>query len=438
MITITEGIILGLLVLIIIGHIILLFKKPKVNIDYFGIIEEIKKIDTNFDNKLLNLRLEFNNAITNLQTGLSGSLNTQISEESRKEVEKIDLLIQTLTQNLTDVKKAMDNNTLQTENRLDKIRENVERSIKSLEQENSKKLDEMRIVVDEKLQKTLEDKLSKSFQMVTENLNKVYESIGEMQSLAVGVGDLKKVLSNVKTRGMLGETQLANILEQILTKDQYDVNIVTKKGSKDPVEFAIKMPGDDSGYVYMPIDAKFPMDAYSTLLTAYDSGSSEEVKLAKASLIAKIKKFGKDIHEKYIDVPNTTDFGIMFLPVEGLYAEVVQTGVTEDLQRDYKINVAGPSTMAALLNSLQMGFRTIAIQKRTSEVWRVLGAVKTEFNNFEKVLEATQSKLNQASGELDKLVGVRTRQIQKKLSDVLTLPDVDSKKLLDNSTDEEI
>lgn len=426
-----EWIIIGLLVIAIILLVVLIITNRNQKVDINPLLNSNSKLNESFERKLTNLRLEINNMMTNLQASLSGILNNQISEAAKKEMEKLDLLIKTLTENLHNVKMSVDNNTTLTETKLENIRLSVERSIKSLEMENSKKLDEMRITVDDKLQKTLDEKLTRSFQMVTESLKQVYEGLGEMQNLAAGVGDLKKVLSNVKTRGILGETQLGSILEQILAKEQYEENIITKKGSKDPVEFAIKMPGDDSGFVYMPIDAKFPLDSYTALLDAYDSGNVDEIKTAKANLVAKIKKFGKDIAEKYIDVPNTTEFGIMFLPVEGLYAEVVQTGVTEDLQRDYKINVAGPTTMAALFNSLQMGFKTLAIQKRSSEVWKVLGAVKTEFSNFQSALEATQTKINQASNELEKLVGVRTRQIQRKLKDVTTLPESESQKLLD-------
>lgn len=426
-----EWIIIGLLVIAIILLVVLIITNRNQKVDINPLLNSNSKLDESFERKLTNLRLEINNMMTNLQASLSGILNNQISEAAKKEMEKLDLLIKTLTENLHNVKMSVDNNTTLTETKLENIRLSVERSIKSLEMENSKKLDEMRITVDDKLQKTLDEKLTRSFQMVTESLKQVYEGLGEMQNLAAGVGDLKKVLSNVKTRGILGETQLGSILEQILAIEQYEENIITKKGSKDPVEFAIKMPGDDSSFVYMPIDAKFPLDSYTALLDAYDSGNVDEIKTAKANLVAKIKKFGKDIAEKYIDVPNTTEFGIMFLPVEGLYAEVVQTGVTEDLQRDYKINVAGPTTMAALLNSLQMGFKTLAIQKRSSEVWKVLGAVKTEFSNFQSALEATQTKINQASNELEKLVGVRTRQIQRKLKDVTTLPESESQKLLD-------
>lgn len=383
------------------------------------------------DNKFSNMRLELSQLFTNLQTTLLNILESKLNDSSQKEIEKIDMLIKTIETFLKEMKVAVENNTVKTEIKLEKINETLEKQIKSLETENSKKLDEMRNVVDEKLQKTLETRLANSFKQVTDNLEKVYQGLGEMQHIASGVSDLKKVLSNVKTRGILGETQLSAILEQILSPEQYDINVITKEKSKDPVEFAIKMPGDDQNFVYLPIDAKFPVDSYSKLLTAYDTGNVEEIKMAKNELVARIKRFGKDIHEKYVEPPRTTDFAIMFLPVEGLYAEVVQTGVTEDLQRDYKINVAGPSTMAALLNSLQMGFKTLAIQKRSGEVWKVLSAVKTEFSTFQTVLEGTQNKLNQATNELEKLVGVRTRQIQRKLDGVMSIPEHESKQILD-------
>ena len=239
-----------------------------------------------------------------------------------------------------------------------------------------------------------------------------------MQSLANGVGDLKKVLSNVKTRGILGEIQLGAILEEILTHEQYEVNVATVPNSKNVVEYAIKMPIDDEAFIYLPIDSKFPGDTYAALQDAYESADPEKVKEAIATLTVRIKGCAKDIHEKYVEVPYTTEFAIMFLPFEGLYAEVVKLGLVEVLQREYRVNVAGPSTMAALLNSLQMGFRAVAIQKRSLEAWEVLSAVKSEFDTFAKVLENTQNRINQANKELDKLVGVRTRAIQRKLRSV--------------------
>ncbi len=306
------------------------------------------------------------------------------------------------------------------EQKLDQMRETMTKSLLKMQDDNAKKLEDMRKTVDEKLQKTLEENMSKSFKMVSERLEQVYKGLGEMQNLAVGVGDLKKVLSNVKTRGILGEIQLGAILKEILSPEQFDENVVTVPGSRNPVEFAVKMP-NENGFVYLPIDSKFPGDAFYELQSAYETGEQEQIKTAMNTLLSRIKLFAKDIHDKYIEPPYTTDFAIMFLPFEGLYAEVVNQGMVETLQNTYKVNIAGPSTMAALLNSLQMGFKTLAIQKRSVEVWNILSSVKTEFDKFGTVLEATQSRLEQANKELDKLVGVRTRAIQKKLKDVESL-----------------
>lgn len=301
---------------------------------------------------------------------------------------------------------------------LENIRRSVDEKLESIRRENLRQLDEMRQTVNEKLQKTLEDKMNKSFSLVNERLEQVYKGLGEMQTLAVGVGDLKKVLSNVKTRGILGEIQLGAILSEILSKEQYEENIATKKGSKNVVEFAIKLPSDGDSIVYLPIDSKFPGDTYSALRDAVESGDKQSIELSQKALVQRIKSEAKDIHDKYIDPPNTTEFAIMFLPFEGLYSEVVNMGLVEVLQREYKVNIAGPSTMAALLNSLQMGFKTLAVQKRSAEVWKILGGVKTEFDKFNDVLVMTQQRLDQANKELDKLVGVRTRQIQRQLKDV--------------------
>ena len=316
-----------------------------------------------------------------------------------------------------------------------KLMASVTESMTRMQESNEKKLEQMRETVDEKLQKTLEERIGQSFKLVNDRLEQVYKGLGEMQSLATGVGDLKKVLSNVKTRGILGEIQLGAILEEILSPEQYDTNVTTKKGSSNVVEFAVKLPGDGETTVYLPIDSKFPGDCYAQLMDAYESGEKLRVDTAQAQLAASVKKAARDIRDKYIDPPATTDFGIMFLPFEGLYAEVVRSGLVEILQRDYKINVAGPTTMAALLNSLQMGFKTLAIQKRSGEVWNVLGAVKTEFGKFGGVLSAAQQRLEQANSELDKLVGVRTRQIQRKLSQISTLPETESAALLDDGTE---
>jgi len=300
------------------------------------------------------------------------------------------------------------------------------------------KLEKMRETVDEKLHKTLEERLGQSFQIVSERLEAVQKGLGEMQNLANGVGDLKKVLSNVKTRGVLGEIQLGNILEQIMAPEQYCANVKTKQNSNDHVEFAIRLPGkDDQGKeVYMPIDAKFPQEDYVRLQTAYDLGDAAGIESANKALSQSIKKFAKDIRDKYIDPPYTTDFGIMFLPIEGLFAEIVrQPELVAFLQREYKIIVTGPTTLAAMLNSLQMGFKTLAIQKRSSEVWQILGAVKTEFGKFGEVLEKAQKKINEANKEIDVLVGTRTRMMLSRLKNVEGLPVSESIEMIEEALD---
>ena len=317
------------------------------------------------------------------------------------------------------------------EQKLENMRETMERRLSLIQKDNNEKMDSMRQVVDEKLQKTIDSKMTESFKLVNERLEQVYRGLGEMQTLASGVGDLKKVLSNVKTRGILGEIQLGAILEEILSPEQYETNFATVPGSTNVVEFAIKLPADDDKYVYLPIDSKFPSDAYIKLQDAYDTADPAQVKTAVSELTTRIKQFAKDIQTKYVQVPYTTEFAIMFLPFEGLYAEAVKHGLLEILQREYRVNIAGPSTMAALLNSLQMGFKTLAIQKRSSDVWEILGAVKTEFDKFSDILTGTQKKLNQINTDLDKLIGTRTNVIMRKLRAVEKLDEETSQKLLE-------
>jgi len=299
------------------------------------------------------------------------------------------------------------------EQKLDQIRKTISEQLLNIQTENSRKLEAIQSTVSEKL----ENKMNESFKLVSERLEQVYKGLGEMQSIASGVGDLKKVLSNVKNRGILGEIQLGAILEDILVPEQYDREAATLPGSSNRVEFAVKLPGGENGsHIYLPIDSKFPGDTYAALQDAYESGEPERVADARKQLIAAVKKSAKDIHDKYVQPPYTTNFGIMFLPFEGLYSEVVSSGVTETLQREFSVSVAGPSTMAAMLNSLQMGFRTLAIQKKSNQVWEILGAVKSEFLNFSKALEETQKHIKKVDDDLEKLVGVRTRQINRKLS----------------------
>ena len=379
---------------------------------------------------------------------LSALLSSNQQQISELQSRKFSEISQSLSEKQNTLNTAMANqfsvleNRLKTfetgnEQKLENMRQTIEKQLTAIQQDNNRRLDEMRQTVDEKLQKTLEDKMTQSFQLVNDRLEQVYKGLGEMQTLAVGVGDLKKVLSNVKARGIVGEIQLGAILEEILSPEQYATNVATVPGSKNVVEFAIRLPGDDDQPVWLPIDSKFPADAYANLQDAYDSGNQEAVTQAVNVLSQRIRSFAKDIHDKYIEPPYTTDFAILFLPFEGLYAEVVKRGLVETLQRDYRINIAGPSTMAALLNSLQMGFRTLAIQKRSSEVWTILGAVKTEFDKFHDVLAMTQQRLNQANNELDKLVGTRTRMIQRKLKAVDKLDPTQSAQLLEANTEDD-
>ena len=363
----------------------------------------------------------------NIQAGMGDvrAEMTKNSHDTRTEMTKNSVELR------SEIGQKLSDQAVQNEQKLENIRNTMEKRIAGMQEENSKQLDKMRETVDEKLQTTLEKRIGESFKLVSERLAQVSEGLGEMQNLASGVGDLKKVLSNVKTRGTLGEIQLEAILEEVLAPEQYEKDIATVPDSRDRVEFAIKLPGEDDKQVYLPVDAKFHADAYSNLQDAYELGDKTGIDLAKKELETRIKSSAKDIKSKYVSPPHTTDFAIMFLPFEGLYSEVVRMGLVEVLQRDYKINIAGPTTTAALLNSLQMGFKTLAIQKRSGEVWDVLGAVKTEFGKFQKVLASAQKRINMANDDLDKLIGTRTNQINRKLRDVSSLSESVSKDLLE-------
>ena len=357
------------------------------------------------------------------------------SKRLREEIVNSMTKISNLQENKFDIfSKQLTVLTQTNEQKLDKMRETVEGRLKSLQEDNTKKLDQMRETVDEKLHATLEKRLGDSFKLVSERLEQVHKGLGEMQTLAVGVGDLKKVLSNVKTRGILGEIQLGNILEQLLTPDQYDKNVATKKGSRENVEYAVKFPGkDDYGeIVYLPLDSKFPLEDYHLLVDAYEHGEHAVIEKTAKFLEDTIKKCARDIRDKYIDPPYTTDFGILFLPVEGLYAEVVRRpALLEILQRDFKIMIAGPTTLSAFLNSLQMGFRTLAIEKRSSEVWGLLGAVKTEFGKFGAILERTHKQLQTASNTIED-AAKKSRTIERKLKNVQGLPSQEAVGLIGN------
>lgn len=412
------------------------------------LVRSFKKEDKqDLSEELRNNRMELMSGMSSTVGTLSDSLKnsaelqstvikTELKASSDRETQFRNELLELLKTNERHI-----NSTLELySERLGEIKTTLETRVKAMEDSNAKKLDEMRNVVDEKLQTTLNERISQSFKEVNDRLEQVYKGLGEMQTIATSVGDLKKTLSNVKTRGILGEIQLGAILEDMLSPDQYATNVITVEGSRDPVEFAIRLPGSsDDSHVYLPIDSKFPLDAYNALNEAYDSGDAEAVASAKSVLVARIKKFADDIHKKYISPPATTEFAIMFLPTEGLYAEVVKLGMVEILNEKYKVTVAGPTTMAALLNSLQMGFRTLAMQKRSSEVWDILSAVKTEFGTFESVLNATQKKLTQTSDELEKLIGTRTRQINRKLKNITEMPQESAEKyfaLSDGAPDE--
>lgn len=298
------------------------------------------------------------------------------------------------------------------------VNKTINEKIEAIRRDNSEKLEAMRLTVDEKLQASLERRINDSFRLVNDRLEQVYKGLGEMQNLAAGVGDLKKVLSNVKTRGVLGEVQLGAILSDILAPSQYLANVATVPNSRNFVEFAVCLPGDGETPIYLPIDAKFPADAYMALQDAYDSGIPEQIKTAVKDLSARIRGFAKDIHTKYVEPPYTTEFALMFLPFEGLYAEVMRLGLFEELQQKYRVTVTGPGTMAAILNSLQMGFRTLSLQKQSAEIWEILGSVKTEFEKFSAVLETAQRHIRQVDEDLDKLVGQRTNAIHRRLREI--------------------
>lgn len=302
--------------------------------------------------------------------------------------------------------------------KLENIRLALERNLSSMQESNEKKLNEIKRTVDEKLTETLNERFKESFKFLSEELEKVGKTVGEMQNISKDVVNLTKVLSNVKTTGIFGEIQLGAIIEQILSPEQYLKNVVTNKAGRDPVEFAIKMPGGGEGEVLLPVDSKFPFTVYNDMVSAYNENDFALFELKKRELVQRVKGMAKDIKEKYICPPHTTNFAVMFLPVEGLYAEVVKLGLVEELQTKYSVTVAGPTTMAALLNSLQMGFQTLAIQKKTNEVWRVLSSVKTEFGKFNDILAQIQNRLNMANNDLDKLIGVRTRAIARSLKNI--------------------
>lgn len=382
--------------------------------------QEIREFENSFRKEIATNRKEWSEQGRIHQETLGHRLS-DLNEHNSRHLATFQKQLSELNNDIRKRLHEFDQNTFRS---LKEIRHAIDQRLEQIRKDNNEKLEKMRVTVDEKLHKTLEERLGHSFKLVSDSLEKVQKGLGEMQNLASGVGDLKKVLSNVKTRGMLGELQLGNILEQILSPEQYAINVATIPNSRNHVEFAIKFPGKeiDGHPVWLPIDSKFPMQPYSDLNRAYDQGTPQEIEIAKKELMKTVRIMARDIHQKYISPPHTTDFGVLFLPTEGLYAEIVRhPDLIETLQVDYRILIAGPTNLAAFLNSLQMGFRSIAIEKRSSEVWKILGAVKTEFGKFGEILSKTQKKLEEATNVIDK-AGVRTRAIERKLRDVEELP----------------
>ncbi len=405
-----------------------------------AILLYIKLVKNGGDNEIMK-RIEKNDSrqkeIYNRLTGQQTKLRLELSEQDRNQRQEINSAVQnsfsalskiisesitnttnTQSAQLSAMEQRLKTFSMENEQKLSQIRTTMEQRLDRIQSDNNQKLDEMRSIVTEKLNQTIDRRMTESFKLVNDRLEQVYKGLGEMQNLASGVGDLKKVLSNVKTRGILGEIQLGAILREILSPEQYEENAAVKPGSRNVVEFAVKLPTQDGETIYLPIDSKFPGDTYLSLKNAYETGDLQAIDLAAKQLIRTIRLEARDIHDKYICQPYTTDFAVMFLPFEGLYAEAVNRGLIEILARDYKVCIAGPSTMGALLNSLQMGLRTLAVQQRSAEVWRLLEDVSAEFDNFAKALSQTQERLRIADNELEKLVGVRTRQMQKKLSQI--------------------
>lgn len=408
-------------------------------------VEALEKLNTTLEQKVTALIekteksfKEFSEANTTQLEKIEKQVETKLQALTEQAKTDNNLMRDALVKSFKDFQEAFDKNVKSFNDLQREKFGQLETKQNELVQGTEKKLESIRVTVEEKLEKTLSERLGQSFETVGKQLIEVQKGLGEMQTIASDVGGLKKVLSNVKLRGGVGEVQLAMLLEQILAPTQYDANVKTKAGSSEPVEFAIKLPGkseDENSFVYLPIDAKFPKDTYEHLLTAYENAIPEEIETATKNLENTIKKMAKDIRDKYIDPPNTTDFAILFLPFESIYAEVIRRSALVDQLRDeFKITVAGPTTLVAILNSLQMGFRTLALQKRSSEVWKVLGAVRTEFDNFGGLLQKAQKNIQTGLGQLDDVMGKRTRAIQRQLKNVESLPAAEAQKILPDMT----
>lgn len=421
---------IALLIIILLkpaGNSSLIQLNDKINSMETSVRSEFSQNRTELGSNLRDSRTESAASIKNFGDSLSqslGKLQEQVNNDAKSNRDELGKALHTFQESFS--------------NTIKNLTDTFESRLKSLQEDNNQKLEKMRQTVDEKLQTTLEKRLSESFSLVSQRLELVHQSLGEMQNLAAGVGDIKKVLTNIKARGVLGEYQLENLLEQILTKEQYSKNVRTRSGSSSSVEFAVKLPGreDNSNPVWLPLDSKFPTEDYQNLIQAYDEGDKEKINLSKKNLMKRIKESARDIKDKYINPPDTTDFAIMFLPFEGLFAEVLNNaGFFESVQREFKIIITGPTTLSAFLNSLRIGFSTLAIEKRTSEVWEILGAVKTEFGRFGEILDRTKKKLQEASNTLDD-ASLRSRAIEKKLRNVNQISSEDDMTfLLEESSD---
>lgn len=365
-------------------------------------------------------------------TSLSENDVNKIRDTTAREINNVSSYIENQNKHFIElVNEKLENQSKSTQERLNNIDNNVGKALSDIRRENSEKLGEIQRAVDEKLQKTLDERLKTSFESVVTQIGNVNKAIGEIRSIADDVGSLKNVLSNVKTKGIAGEVILGSIIGEILSPDQYETNYPTKVGSRDVVEFAIKIPSGNE-YIYLPVDSKFPLEGYNRLKDAIDKTDKALIEGARRDLARQIKNEAKTIASKYIDVPNTTDFAIMFLPTESLYIEAIEMGLFEECQREFRVNIAGPTTLSAIINALRLGFNSLEIQKRSSEVFKLLGAVKTEFENFAEALTKAQQKVDQAGNEIEKLVGTRTRQMQRKLKEIGSLSSEEAKSIIDS------
>ncbi len=455
-----EYAIIGLLVIVILFNIVLIIKVSKKaessaltvkdlkdnNEILKAYLDEtnhkVKDLETSYNQFKESFNKSFNENFDRIDNKLNtefGNIKDKINNEYKQIFEKLsqefksinELITNNNTNNINQINNKLTEFEKNISKELESINKTVKENLESIRNDNKEQLDNIKNTVDTNLKKTLEERLNNSFKAVLDQINGLNNTIGQIQNLATDVSSLKNVLANVKTKGIIGEVVLKNLISDVLTESQYEENIITKKGSKDRVEFAVKLPGrEDNSYIYLPIDSKFPTTSYSKILDAIDNADKEALDKARKELIQRVKDEAKDIKDKYIDEPNTTSFAILFVPIEGLYSEIINLNIFEEIQTKYRVVITGPSTFAALLNSLQMGFKTLAIQKKSGEVFNILSSVKTEFNKFADQLIKTQEKYETASNELEKLVGVRTRAIVKSLNKVEEIPDLNTNEIL--------